>query len=157
MISQTVEYALRAVVHLASVSPVNRKTQEIAEVTCVPAAYLAKVLQSLSRANIVRSQRGIGGGVSLAEDPAKITILDVVNAVEPIQRILSCPLNLKTHSGNLCPLHRRLDDAMAAAEEAFGNTTLAALINNPDQLTPLCEEQEEQDESLTSLDIPKPS
>lgn len=154
MISQTVEYALRAVVHLASVAPANRKTQEIAEVTRVPAAYLAKVLQSLSRANLVRSQRGIGGGVSLAEDPAEITILDVVNAVEPFQRILSCPLELKTHCGNLCPLHRRMDDAMATAEEAFRGTTLAELINNPGQLTPLCEEQEE---PLTPLDIPKPS
>ncbi len=66
MISQTVEYALRAVAHLAAESPNSCKTQRIAEVTQVPSAYLSKVLQSLAKAKIVRSQRGIGGGVTLA-------------------------------------------------------------------------------------------
>jgi len=47
MISQTVEYALRAVVHLAAESPESRTTQQLAQVTQVPAAYLSKVLQSL--------------------------------------------------------------------------------------------------------------
>ena len=140
MISRTVEYALRAVVHLAVEAPANRKTQQIAEVTKVPAAYLAKVLQSLSKANLVRSQRGVGGGVSLAADPEKMTILDVVNAVEPIPRILTCPLNLTSHCGRLCPLHQLLDDAMASMEAAFAATTLTELINNPHQLAPLCEE-----------------
>ncbi len=139
MISQTVEYALRAVAHLAAQAPESCKTQEIATATHVPAAYLSKVLQSLSRAEIVRSQRGIGGGVSLASDPHELTILDVVTAVEPLQRITSCPLDLKSHGTTLCPLHRRLDDAMAQVEAAFAETTLAELLEVPGQPTPLCE------------------
>ncbi len=139
MISQTVEYALRAVAHLAAESPNSCKTQQIAEVTQVPAAYLSKVLQNLTKAKIVRSQRGIGGGVTLAADPTVLTILDVVNAVEPLQRITTCPLGLKSHGTTLCPLHRRLDNAMAQAEAAFAGTTLAEVLSEPDQPTPLCE------------------
>src|SRR5690606_18982460 len=110
MISQTVEYALRAAVFLASESDAARTTGEIAQRTRVPPAYLSKVLQSLSRAGIVHSQRGIGGGFTLALDARKLTILEVVNAVDPIQRIRECPLGLESHGVRLCPLHRRLDN-----------------------------------------------
>jgi len=139
MISQTVEYALRAVAHLASEAPASCTTQKLAEVTRVPAAYLSKVLQSLAKSGLVRSQRGIGGGVSLAVDAESLTILDVVNAVDPLQRIKSCPLDLKSHGTNLCPLHRRLDNAMAQVEAAFANTTLAEVLNDPSQPKPLCD------------------
>lgn len=139
MLSQTVEYALRAVVHLASISPASCKTSELAEVTQVPAAYLSKVVQSLAREGILHSQRGLGGGVSLARDPKKLTILDIVNVVDPIQRIRTCPLKLSTHGKNLCPLHRRLDMALAQVESAFGKTTLAEVLADPSTVKPLCE------------------
>jgi Rrf2 family nitric oxide-sensitive transcriptional repressor len=139
MLSQTVEYALRAVVHLASISPAACKTSELAEVTQVPAAYLSKVVQSLAREGILHSQRGLGGGVSLAQDPKKLTILDIVNVVDPIQRIRTCPLKLSTHGKNLCPLHRRLDMALAQVESAFGKTTLAEVLADPSTVRPLCE------------------
>jgi Rrf2 family protein len=77
MISQTVEYALRAVVFLADQRE-PRTTQEIAERTKVPAPYLAKVMQSLNRANLVHSQRGLHGGFTLAKSPGQLTIWDVV-------------------------------------------------------------------------------
>ena len=54
MFSQTVEYALRAVVHLASNMKRPQTTEEIAKVTKVPQAYLSKVLQSLVAAGIVK-------------------------------------------------------------------------------------------------------
>src|SRR3954449_13114835 len=97
MFSQTVEYALRAVVHLAYEAPEARTTAQIADATQVPRDYLAKILQGLAKKGIVVTQRGGGGGVSLVKDPADLTILDVVNAVEPIGRIITCPLGLKTH------------------------------------------------------------
>src|SRR5688572_29857748 len=101
MFSQTVEYALRAVVHLAHQAPVAQTTDKIAAVTLVPKAYLAKVLQELRRAGVVTSQRGVGGGITLVKTPAELTILEVVNAVEPIQRIRTCPLGLTAHGVRL--------------------------------------------------------
>ena len=139
MISQTVEYALRAVCYLASQAPDARTTGQIAAATKVPAAYLSKVVQNLNRGGIVRSQRGVGGGVALVKTPAELTLLEVVNAVEPIQRIRECPLGLKTHGVRLCPLHRRLDNALAAMEAAFGRTTLAEVLAEPTSSTPLCD------------------
>jgi Rrf2 family nitric oxide-sensitive transcriptional repressor len=139
MFSQTVEYALRAVVHLADKSPEPRTTDQIAEATLVPKAYLSKVIQGLARAGIVVSKRGIGGGVALAHPPDELTILDVVNAVEPIARIRHCPLGLKTHGVRLCPLHKRMDNALASVEAAFRETTLAEILAEPTNSRPLCE------------------
>lgn len=148
MFSQTVEYALRAVVHLAYEAPAARTTAQIAEATRVPRDYLAKILQGLAKKGIVCTQRGVGGGVSLAKEPADLTILDVVNAVEPIERITTCPLGLKAHGVRLCPLHRRVDDALALVESAFGKTTLAEVLSEPSESVPLCEGPRELPEKL---------
>jgi Rrf2 family transcriptional regulator, nitric oxide-sensitive transcriptional repressor len=142
MFSQTVEYALRAVVQLAYVSPEASTTAALAQVTKVPPAYLVKVLQSLVKAGIVTSQRGIGGGVTLAQDASRLTILDIVNAVDPIRRIKTCPLELATHGTTLCPLHRRMDAALAQVEQAFRSTTLAEVLADPSRVKPLCESGE---------------
>ena len=139
MFSQTVEYALRAVVYLAAEAPAARTTAQMAETTKVPKDYLAKIVQGLARAGLVRTQRGVGGGVVLAKDPAEVTILDVVNAVEPIRRITACPLGLKAHGVRLCPLHKRMDNALAAVEEAFRATTLAEVLAEPTDSVPLCD------------------
>ena len=72
MFSQTVEYALRAIVFLADRNPETTTTEQIAEVTRVPSAYLSKVLQSLSRGGLVRSQRGLRGGFTLTKDPSEM-------------------------------------------------------------------------------------
>ena len=138
MFSQTVEYALRAVVHLAHEAPSACTTEEIARVTKVPQAYLAKVLQSLVQAGILRSQRGIGGGIALLKTPAELTILEVVNAVDPIRRIRTCPLGLAAHGVNLCPLHKRVDAALESVESAFARTTLQEILDEPTTSIPLC-------------------
>lgn len=139
MFSQTVEYALRAVVHLAEHAPGARTTEQIAQATLVPKAYLSKVIQGLCQAGVFQSRRGIGGGVSLVKTPAELTILEVVNAVEPIGRIHECPLGLKSHGVQLCPLHRRMDNAVAMVEQAFRDTTLAEILAEPTASRPLCD------------------
>ena len=139
MFSQTVEYALRAVVHLAMRAPEPLTTATIAEVTQVPPAYLTKVLQGLKEKNIVQLQRGIGGGVSLAQSPDALTILDVVNAVDPIKRINTCPLDLKAHGTRLCALHFRMDQAIQSIEAAFRSTTLRDLLKDENPSVPLCD------------------
>jgi Rrf2 family protein len=138
MLSQSVEYALRAACFLADRSPAPQTTGQIARATKVPAAYLSKILQQLGRAGVVRSQRGVKGGVSLVKTPAELTILEVVNAVDPLQRIHTCPLGLAAHGARLCPLHRRLDNALGMVEKAFSETTLAEVLAEPTQSVPLC-------------------
>lgn len=148
MFSQTVEYALRAVTYLAKNCESACTTEQIAKATNVPQAYLAKVLQSLLRSGITQSQRGIKGGIRLARHASELTMLDVVQAVDPIKRIDHCPLPaedelhelvLHNHTHHtLCPLHQRLDDALSAVEKIFHTTTLANLVEAAKAGNPLC-------------------
>jgi DNA-binding IscR family transcriptional regulator len=77
--------------------------------------------------------------MTLTKTPRELTILEVVNAVEPIQRIRTCPLGIPMHGARLCPLHRRVDYALALVEKAFGETTLAEVLADPSRSVPLCE------------------
>jgi Rrf2 family nitric oxide-sensitive transcriptional repressor len=129
---------LRAAVSLASAPNSVRTTRQLAELTQVPAGYLSKVMQMLVDGGIVTSQRGLGGGFALARAPAGLTLLEVVNAVEPLQRIRSCPLRLTSHAVRLCSLHQRLDDALATVEKAFAETTIAELLADSRDERPLC-------------------
>jgi Rrf2 family protein len=138
MLSKTAEYALRAAVWLAQEPGEPASADKLAEVTKVPRRYLHKVLQDLTRAKLVRSQPGPGGGYSLARSPEKVTILDVVSATAPLERIRHCPLGLSSHT-KLCPLHKELDRVYASAEEALGRVTLAQLMRSSSSIVPLCD------------------
>lgn len=139
MLSQTVEYALRAIAFLASEREGAHTNEQIAQATRVPPAYLSKVMQALGRGGLVQSQRGVKGGFKLTKPNEELTILEVVNAVEPIERIRVCPLGLRSHGTRLCPLHKRLDDALAMVEKAFRDTTLAEVLVEPSDSIPLCD------------------
>lgn len=139
MFSQTAEYALRAIVVLARDPHKPWTAQEIAAESRVPADYLIKVLQAIGRAGLVTAQRGRGGGFVLRRTSSEISVLDVMNAVDPLRRIQHCPLGLKSHTTALCPLHRKLDDAIRHVEEAFASTSIAELLNDPSPIQPLRE------------------
>ena len=130
MISQTAEYALRAAVVLGSQPERPMTTQEIAKASRVPAGYLSKVLQVLGKARLVEARRGLRGGYVLSKRLDQLTVYDVVNAVDPLERIHHCPLRLSAHAERLCSLHRRLDDAVAMLESYFKETTIADLLND---------------------------
>lgn len=128
MLSQTSEYTLRVVVFLGRLDGQAATARQIAAATRVPEGYLVKILQILSRAGFVRSQRGLHGGSVLARDPATISVYDVIQAVAPLPRIRNCPLGLESHGAHLCPLHRRLDNAMEMVENAFRHSTIADIL-----------------------------
>jgi Rrf2 family nitric oxide-sensitive transcriptional repressor len=138
-LTQTAEYALRAVVWLAQHPGQPQTTQQIAEATQVPSSYLPKVFQPLVRGGLVNGQRGLRGGYSLRRDASEITLLEVVNCVDPVQHIESCPLELAGHRGRLCPLHSLLSQILRAEEQKLAETRLGDLIGRPGQLTPLCD------------------
>jgi Rrf2 family protein len=138
MLPKTAEYALRAVVWLASDRDRAQSADQIAAGTQIPRRYLHKVLQALVRDGLVRSQPGPRGGYALEKAPEAMTLLDVVRAVGGVERIRACPLELKTHT-TLCPLHRELDNAYASVEDAFGRVTVAQIVQQSDVSTPLCE------------------
>jgi Rrf2 family transcriptional regulator, nitric oxide-sensitive transcriptional repressor len=138
MFSQTTENARRAETHPAR--PHNLQTPTTAQIsltTRISGNYFAKVFRSQSRASLAHSLRCPGRGHKLARDPAELTVLQVVNAVDPRTRIQSCRLGPEHHR-ELCPLHRRLDGAIAMVEEDFANTTMAEFVPRPTHKKRFC-------------------
>lgn len=134
MLPKTAEYALRVIVQLAENYCQDNPPMaapRIAELTQVPRRYIHRVLDRLIQGGFVESRLGASGGYLLIKDPSQITILDVVNAVERMQRIHECPLGLPTHQ-TLCPLHAELDRAYESAESALGRVTIQGLLDSRD-------------------------
>lgn len=140
MFSQSVDYALRATVCLAMNPDRLLTTDQVSRITKVPSPYLAKIMKSLSNAGIVSSQRGVKGGSQLAKAPELITVLHVINAVDPLRRIDYCPLGLANHGINLCPMHHKLNDAISVVEKVLGESSIRDLITAPTKSIPMCSE-----------------
>jgi Rrf2 family protein len=138
MLSKTAEYALRAVTCMGSQIERPLSANVLADQTKVPRRYLTRVLQDLCNAGLVQSRPGPGGGYELTIATNKLTILDVVNTVEPIARIKRCPLGFESHAC-LCPLHAELDKAYEAVEKAFEGVTIKDLLESTSPILPLCE------------------
>ena len=138
MLSKTAEYALRAVACMGSRPGVPMSADLMAKQTKVPRRYLTRVLQDLASGGLVQSRPGPGGGYELSRPTDEVTILDVINVVDPIKRITECPLGLKSHT-DLCPLHAELDKAYAKTESAFRSVTIMALVESTSPIIPLCE------------------
>ena len=82
-LSMTGEYAVRAMIHLASVpSGAVVQINEIAAKWDIPDKFLRKIIQLLTRSGLVVSQRGIGGGVALSRPAKDISLLEVIEAAE---------------------------------------------------------------------------
>lgn len=138
MFSQTTEYALRAMSWLALSPDRLVPTGQLADRTKVPPHYLAKVLQQLATADLIVGRRGVHGGYKLTRPASAITLLDVVRSVATVERITTCPLGLDNHGPNLCPLHRKIDEAARVLIDTYGSVTLQDLVNQPDR-KPLCD------------------
>lgn len=128
MLSTTSEYALRIMVILAQQKNNSfLKGEDLAKRAKVPAAYLAKILQSLNRAGLVVAQKGLRGGYVLNRSPDKISLFDIINAVDPFTRIHKCPLGIAKHE-KLCPLHQKLDKAYGDFQKIFENCWLSDFL-----------------------------
>ncbi len=138
LFNDATEYALRATVWLAHQPPGPYKHQTIADATRAAPGYLIKVLQALAKAGIVSAQRGSAGGFTLDRDPGTLSVLEVISAIDPIERIRSCPLDLPEHAASLCPLHQRMDESLASLERDFARTTIAELAQHGAFPTNVC-------------------
>ncbi|EAR02380.1 RrF2 family transcriptional regulator [Maribacter sp. HTCC2170] len=108
MFSNSSKYALKAVLYLAVNSSESNKilAKNISEPINVPQAYLAKLLQELSRYNIVSSTRGPNGGFYLSGQNKKTTLIEIVNVIDGDNRLNSCLLSLQNCDNEKpCPLH----------------------------------------------------
>ncbi|MNS47977.1 HTH-type transcriptional regulator CymR [compost metagenome] len=128
MLSNTAEYALRAVHFLARRPQESRTIQQIAQDTQVPADYLSKVMQGLARAGVVASQRGKHGGFRMARPVETLTLYDITEAVSPTQVLDRCPRNRPDHAEKLCALHECCRQAALAFNRRLQETRLVDVL-----------------------------
>jgi Rrf2 family protein len=121
MISLTAEYALRAVGYLAEHRENAHTTQAIADATGIPVGYLAKILHLLARASLVKSRRGLHGGFVLAVTPERISMYDVVLAVDTT-------MNTRPLTQDRSPLLQRLERTRANIEADWRATSIATVL-----------------------------
>jgi Rrf2 family protein len=129
MFSRPAEYALRAMTFLAAQPPGKLSgAREIARAEKVPMPFLWKILHNLARHRLIRSFRGLHGGYELAAPANRISVEDIVRAMDNTDVVEGCVLGLAQCSEeNPCPLHHSWKDVRTRLTEMLQQTTLADL------------------------------
>jgi len=92
-ITRETDYAVRCILYLSELQDKVAMAGEIAESKKIPKSFLAKILQKLTKAEIVQSFRGVKGGVKLAKKPEEISLLDVIETIEGDVGMNVCAVN----------------------------------------------------------------
>jgi len=128
-ITRQADYAVRAILHLASIKPGDRApTSQIARKQGIPPSFLAKIVSQLSVAGIVQTSRGARGGVSLAKTSVEICLREVIEAIDGPILLNECVSNPDNcpYSGN-CPVHGIWQEAQNDLIKRLSSTTFAQL------------------------------
>ncbi|WP_269221939.1 MULTISPECIES: RrF2 family transcriptional regulator [Flavobacterium] len=131
MFSKTCEYGIRATIFIASQSYQNKRVglKDIAIKIDSPEAFTAKILQILSKDNIINSIKGVGGGFEIPRETMKdIKLAQIVNALEGDRVFTGCGLGL-THCSedHPCPMHEKFKSIRNELEFMLENTNLEEL------------------------------
>jgi Rrf2 family protein len=128
MLSQAAGYAATALGHIAAAGGRPVLVKEIAGATAIPAAYLAKIVQALARRGLVSTQRGIGGGVTLARPANRITMYEICAALDDPAVQTRCMLGTAECSDErACPCHQFWVTQRGRALEFLRRTTVAQI------------------------------
>lgn len=133
VLSQTAEYALRAMAWLATAperEPVRAK--DLSRATGIPSHYLSKVMRRLVLANLLTSRKGQGGGFALARPPDQIAFIDILVAVDAYPTTGRCAFGWgECDEDRPCPLHGSWSQLRAQLQEWAEGTSLADIIECP--------------------------
>lgn len=106
MLTQGVGYAAQALAVLAQRPELPRLVKDVAVEAGVPAPYLAKIVQTLAKRGLVLTQRGVGGGATLARPPSEITLYEICEALDDPVVKRRCMLGTAECSDErACPCH----------------------------------------------------
>lgn len=132
ILSKSCVYGLRAVLYVSSFSEERKfvPIREIAEKLGLSFHFLTKILQQLTEAKLMDSYRGPNGGVRLTRDPAKLTLLDVVKAIDGDDLFKTCVLGLTECSEKRpCPMHGIWGRRRAELMQSLGEMSLDTLYD----------------------------
>lgn len=131
MFSKACEYGIRSSIYLAEQSQLGRKVSliEVAKAIESPVAYTSKILQQLSRKNIIKSEKGPTGGFSIAiNDLDTVKLSTIVLAIDGDDIYIGCGLGLKKcNEKKPCPLHDQFKGIRNELKEMLETTTIKSL------------------------------
>ena len=129
-ITRAADYGLRAMYRLGQSSSENSSLiSDIADEMDIPAQFLHKVMPRLVKAGLVRSRRGARGGYKLAKEPAEISLLDVIQAIDGPIHVNRCLFDHDDCSRNeTCPIRPVFKVAQDALCSVLHANSLADVI-----------------------------
>jgi Rrf2 family protein len=137
-IPRKIEYALRAMIHLADNPEGVARGSEIARAEHIPKYYLEKVIRDLMRGGLVRARRGPGGGYQLARTPESISFRDVIEAVEgPIALNLCVEGAPQCSLQPTCRMFRVWEEGQRMLLDIFSHTTISEIALSRPSTPPL--------------------
>lgn len=121
------DYAIRAMVYLAQQQPGQViQTSMISQTQGIPETFLTKIIQTLQKAGLLITTRGVQGGVQLALPAAEISLLQVMEAVEGPLRLNRCARHQDAcERSSFCPVHPVWVEASALLADKLGGISLA--------------------------------
>ena len=129
-VSRKVDYALRAVIHLAN-EQANARACSVAQIAArerIPRQFLEKIVQQLIHKGLVRSQRGPHGGYVLGRSADQMTFRDVIEAVEgPISLNVCVGEHPDCFLLGACGMNRVWAEGQRRVMDLFENTTIASV------------------------------
>lgn len=139
-VSQKLEYAMRAMIELAKRRDEGTlvPAREIAERQQIPLRFLEQQLGALSKAGLVESFRGAGGGCRIARDPGEITVGQIADAIEGQIFPMFClePSDHTCFQDSQCGLQGFWADVARATQKVFDETTVADLSARHQRMSP---------------------
>jgi len=130
------DYALRTLLYLGARPGKVVPASEISDSYGISSNHLAKVVQTLSRLGLVKTHRGVTGGIEMAKRPGDVRLGDIVMLTEPDMNLLEC-FDPKTNTCRIigpCKLRPVLQEASSAFVEVLNRYTLADMLSNADEL-----------------------
>ena len=127
MFSKTCEYAIKALIFVGQKSREETRVgvKEIAKGIDSPEHFIAKIMQELGRKRLVQSIKGPNGGFYMTKNELKISIADIVKAMDGDKLYADCVLGLKACSEkNPCPVHFEFKEIKKKLLHMIENNTI---------------------------------
>lgn len=140
MLSNTCQYAIRAVIYIGMNTHEGRiGIKKVAEGLNLPAPYLGKIVQTLSKNKILESRKGPSGGIKLAKKPDSISLYDIVNLIDGRELFYDCLIGLKICINNpeladSCPFNKGSHSVREDLKTLFQNFTISQFIDEAGEL-----------------------
>lgn len=137
MFSKSCEYAIRASIFILNQSKKKNRVnvKQVAEQIDSPVAFTAKILQTLSNEDIIKSTKGPTGGYEIEEKKQEsITLADIVVAIDGDSVFCGCGLGLPECNGlRPCPIHEDFKTIRKDLRELLENTPIASLTKSVEE------------------------